>query len=379
MILDEYNIEAYLLDFSEGKLNAKEQQEVVNFLRNHREISLHPYEELPTLKRYPSENYPAKADLYSTSMERKSELEETLLIGMVHGDLDVQDRELLEVDLKQNSDLQKRLNLYRECVISPDLQVVYPNIRTLKKKPLSKTIFPYLRWAAIAVLVFLAIYFAPQIVSAVKSFGTTPQVVYESRKMQPLNFTDSEVEQQLEEIRRSALFAKLIDPNFVFAPPVTEEIEESKPEVSELKPEPKKEVQKQSAYPPAQKKQSTTESNETKKLAKKPEAKPRSRSSNKTLPKQRYQPLAPLESIDAIVDGSDRTNYIALPEIEITGSQKTPEEESSQPSNRQFRNGLLNAADKVGGKRIRYEKRKDGSYKLVMDLPLISVERTIND
>lgn len=378
MILDEYNIEAYLLDFSEGKLNAKEQQEVLNFLRKHREITLHPYEELPILKRYPSETYPAKADLYSTSMERKSELEETLLIGLVHGDLDVQDRELLEVDLKQNNELQKRLNLYRECIISPDLQVVHPNIKNLKKKPLSKTIFPYLRWAAIAAFVFLSIYFAPQIVSTVKNWGTTPSVVYESRKMEPLKFTDSEVEQQIEEVRRSALFAKLIDPNFVFTP-VAVEIESK--EDTAPKEEPtivENKAAKASNNPPAKKPIEKT-STETKTVANKAKAKPRNRASSSSLPSKRYQPLAPLESIDAIVDGSDKTNYIALPEIEITGFQNKPEEESSQPTNRLFRNGLLNAADKVGGKRIRYEKRKDGSYKLVMDLPLISVERTINE
>lgn len=383
MIIDEFNIEAYLLDFSEGTLNKEEQQEILNFLREHRDINLHPYEELPTLQILPSPNYQNKVDLYSSAMERINEREENQIIGYLHGDLDIDDREELERNLKGNYETRKKLDLYKESILSPDLDIVYPNLRDLKRKSVGKKVFPILKWAALACLVGVLLFFAPQIVGFFSNLGNKELPTYEARNEKPVVFTDSEIEQVQERERRNSQFVLMLDPNYK---PVIIKKEEpaAKPEIEEsskiTSPQKNNAVNQPVTVitKPAAQKQSIPKPKPTASVRK--EVTPTKKAPTPYRPKK-YKVLEPINSLDVNLPQEETYNYIALPAVEIQGIDNSDKSKENKelPANRAIRNTVLEALDGVGGKRVKYVKRKDGSYKLMMELPFFSIERTIQE
>lgn len=146
MKLTKENIESYLIDLQDGKLNEAEAAEVFAFLELH-----------PELNEY-WESLLIENDEANSFSFLKKHLNDEDLISLLEGNVEPKQKIWLENEIYSNAKLEKDFALYKQTISKPDLSIVFPDKASLYKEAKVIAFAPFFRYAAIAasiVLVFL--------------------------------------------------------------------------------------------------------------------------------------------------------------------------------------------------------------------------------
>lgn len=149
------NYEAYLLDLSEGRLNARDQAALQSFLNNNPDLASPPADLfLPTLKASPS------SFVHKNLLKHSDFEEDEKVIAYLEGDLDIQSEKAFEQDLKTSPSLNNALVEFRKAYLQPDFAIVYPEKEKLKKGGVVRPLL----WTSISVAASICLFllFFPQ-------------------------------------------------------------------------------------------------------------------------------------------------------------------------------------------------------------------------
>lgn len=126
------NYEAYLLDFSEGKLSDELQLELELFLIQYPELDVNLNDfELVTLDSE-KRNFVNKSHLKKSNSDLISE---TQFINYIENLASEADRRHLEKSCSLNPQLKTELGLYASTIFQPDHQILFDKKTSLKRKP----------------------------------------------------------------------------------------------------------------------------------------------------------------------------------------------------------------------------------------------------
>lgn len=160
--IDRNNIEAWLLDFHEGRLNSDEKQALHDFLSINSDIPIDPYFadfiELPT----PELTFPCKGDLFRTEFSLADISEEDLeCIARHEGDLEGLARTTFDTDLMENQGKALRFSQFGKTKLQPDPAIVFEGKEAMKKSLFMIPAYIYGAIATAAVLIISLIVFRP--------------------------------------------------------------------------------------------------------------------------------------------------------------------------------------------------------------------------
>lgn len=111
-----HNYEAYLLDYSEGNLSAEEIMQLKTFISAHPELAIDlDDQDLPLLL---VEESPV--DFKNTLKRQCDYLEDEELLNYFEGNLNPEQKKAFEVYLTQQTELSKKLELYKNTLLTPD-------------------------------------------------------------------------------------------------------------------------------------------------------------------------------------------------------------------------------------------------------------------
>lgn len=126
------NYEAYLLDFSEGKLSEETQVELEMFLMQHSALGI----DLNELALVPLDSekisFNPKQNLKKTYSDLISENQ---FIAYIENITDEADKSHIEKSCALNPQLQAELDLYKHTIYQADRSIVFSNKASLKRKP----------------------------------------------------------------------------------------------------------------------------------------------------------------------------------------------------------------------------------------------------
>ncbi|MBL7917778.1 MAG: hypothetical protein JNM96_05230, partial [Bacteroidia bacterium] len=120
------NYETFVIDYFDGNLNGEEVHELKTFLLMHPELDINLDEE-PVLLENETVNYEGKQKL-------KANFNDDLVIGLLEGTLNKEEKNIAENLLLNNTLFKKELNLYKHTIATPDTQIVFDNKELLKRK-----------------------------------------------------------------------------------------------------------------------------------------------------------------------------------------------------------------------------------------------------
>lgn len=181
--ISKYNIEAWLLDYHEGRLSDVEVAKMLEFVEEDSELSI-DFDFDPTLKlSSPEVFYNDKTDLYKTEFSLPDLSEDELeCLAVLEGDV-------------KNSKLEKKnlplLNLFKETVLVPDKNIVFENKQALCKKRILLPTYVYGAIATAATLIFAWFIFNPntQTVDPIKTVkDSNREVIYLDKLINPDEF-----------------------------------------------------------------------------------------------------------------------------------------------------------------------------------------------
>ncbi|TXC85190.1 hypothetical protein [Luteibaculum oceani] len=369
MMISRENIEAYILDFQEGRLNAEQRMQVEHFLRENRDLNYHLQEPLPDVKPLKTIQYPDRMELYGQRMQRLEKEGKAPTPVFVPGD---------QEEKRRSAQRAKPLNQAKQAPTPEELTATEKPKKHWVKKTKKRRIKPAKVLIAILVVMFLAtlVAFFPEIQSfanGIQSKNPNVPASYKSRTTQPVDYKLVELKQIMEMERRNAFFINLtqevdqepglrLDDNYA-----TMVLKDSKKEVEAIKAKTaeKKNTNVSKPTPKPVKKQST--------------ATPRRATRPVVKEKITTLPPKPIIVVEDPLPNSV-SDSISLPEVQILGDKKTIQQIIVEPtSNKRFRNTVLEVLDGIGGKKVIYERRPDGSYRFVMELPFVTIDRTITD
>lgn len=131
-VINEHNYEAFLLDALEGRLTAEQQLELETFMALHPELSVE-LEGLSDLSFDPEQTvFPDKNGLKKTASDLVAAEQ---FIAYIEGQLNPEERRLLEESCAANPALALELKLYQHTIAQADEQIVFENKAALKRQP----------------------------------------------------------------------------------------------------------------------------------------------------------------------------------------------------------------------------------------------------
>lgn len=137
-MINEHNIEAFLLDYAEGRLSAEQVTALMVYLAQHPEWQL--LDELPSLRPETAESvdfsFLKKNNVFVPS-ELTLENEhpyDLMAVAAVENLLTSDEKVKLNREVKQNPSFEKQLSTYQSTVLKSELEVVFPNPKVLKHK-----------------------------------------------------------------------------------------------------------------------------------------------------------------------------------------------------------------------------------------------------
>ncbi|MFW5805815.1 MAG: hypothetical protein ACOCVX_04725 [Bacteroidales bacterium] len=133
--INKHNYEAYLLDFMEGNLSAKDAKALEAFLHDNPQLDADIFD-TSGLKLNPHENlhYNRKNTLKRDEEMPEFNQREKLLIGLAENDLNETEKQHAETLLSSDPSAIEDYKLYRRSKLQPDKNIIYPDKSTLKKK-----------------------------------------------------------------------------------------------------------------------------------------------------------------------------------------------------------------------------------------------------
>lgn len=141
-----------MLDYFEGRLNAKQSAELMSFLELHPEWkaefeAFDESEETPEVK--PEESTTNTSTLRLTLLQESRDED---LIALLEGQLNPQDSRRLLKEIERDEELAGDFALYQLAKVKPDFTIEYPNKSKLRKSASVRVLL--FRYAAVAALLF---------------------------------------------------------------------------------------------------------------------------------------------------------------------------------------------------------------------------------
>ncbi|MCB0430340.1 MAG: hypothetical protein H6585_13740 [Flavobacteriales bacterium] len=162
-MINEHNVEAYLLDYAEGRLSAEQVAELLLFLENHPELDLSLDEDLTNALPLISDEraMPGKEDLKKPDYGQgiyPGNLDDHL-VASLEGLLSPDEENTLQAYLEAHPENKKDRKLFALTRMQPDASIVFANKPSLKKE---RRIIPaFLPYAAAAAVLMVAMLFVP--------------------------------------------------------------------------------------------------------------------------------------------------------------------------------------------------------------------------
>lgn len=162
MQIDEHNYAAYILDYFEGGLSAQERQELLDFLDRHPQYRKE-FEEYEHIGLNDDEEnfFSGKQEL-----KKRTVVQEEEFFALSEGTVNEKEKAELEKMIQGNPALERELRLWNAAKAQPDLAVIYPEKKKLKRRPVVVPLWQNIYFRAAAVIALLAgagwIYFARQ-------------------------------------------------------------------------------------------------------------------------------------------------------------------------------------------------------------------------
>ncbi len=357
------NIGAHLLDWSEGRLAPEKQKHVTHFLKHNPQLGLKGAEPLPYLTDISNLVYANKDDLRYRYMEQRADQDETLAIALLQDDLSDEALDRANQKIKDSAYLKSLVEDYKKTILSPDDTIAFYDLRVLKQKTVRTRLAPLLWILVILGAAALVFFYYPKIKQWFDAFSKGPTPTYEPRTGIP--FSVKTVSLAYQNNNESSIFLSLVPTN-----PLDSQLQAySNPEY--FNPQRIGEPTKKKAPEPR---------------VEEPSPAPVKK---KTVRKRRKRKPTPVVAEKKTVDTLPSTTYVVAPSDSFT-PQFLPVSDSTVPTtpppdamvypiNQSLRNNMLDVFDFFGGKKVKYRKKPDGSYKLEMDLPYIKVDRTLSE
>jgi hypothetical protein len=148
-----HNYEAFMLDYLEGNLSAKDTKALKAFALLHPELELNFDEELVTLE--------TEHILFENKQNLKAGFSDELVIGYLENVLDENEKRQAEILAMNNTIFKHELELYKKTIAIADASIVFENKERLKRRP-AIILWPqnnFVRVAA-ALLLLIGLWFA---------------------------------------------------------------------------------------------------------------------------------------------------------------------------------------------------------------------------
>ncbi|MGB0166551.1 MAG: hypothetical protein ACPF8V_06820, partial [Luteibaculum sp.] len=285
--------------------------------------------------------------------------------GWVEKDLEPQQQQKTEREIQSNERMQEKVKDYEKTVLEPEENVKWEDDEMLKRSERKFRLWAIIRWTILIVLIVILFLFAPEIIRFFTRWNNGMNHEYQPRTQDPIEYSLNESEISGEDVFLPGLFAATDENGFLKENPDipgTAQPTLGDKSSNEAVSEPKKKIR-----------------NSPRRQKAVVKSRPTTKTNNKPAERPIYKELGSLEPKPAPENVMVfEPQY--LDEVEIRPIRFSDDQDNVQyPANRQFRNNILDALNHFGGKRFRYVKRKDGSYKLEMELPFITIERTLNE
>lgn len=135
-----HNYEAYLLDYAEGNLSDKDQVDLEIFLFNNPQIDI----SLNDLKLVHLEiDNSCFLNKQSIKKSERDLVSEELFVSYIENQLSGKEKINFEKSCRINNRLANELKLYKNTILSPDLEIVFPNKNRLKRQSKLVLIFAH--------------------------------------------------------------------------------------------------------------------------------------------------------------------------------------------------------------------------------------------
>lgn len=154
-MINKHNYEIWLMDYLDGKLGAAEVRELMGFLEQNPEVKV-AMENLDQVILEKEETISAfdKSSLKKPLFSETKHNHNALLVGAVENTLSRQQEEKLKHAMAAYPELINELLLFEKTRIKPDLSIVYPNKKKLKKsRPLFTSYSSWLKAAAALLMI----------------------------------------------------------------------------------------------------------------------------------------------------------------------------------------------------------------------------------
>lgn len=180
-----YNYEAFLLDYSEGRLSSEQEAELMLFLSKHPDLNFDPETLHDTVLTQEHLPYLNKAELKKSEKDLVSD---EMMVEYIEGTLNEENKKQVEVNVLYHTGIKKELDLYLKTILRPDKDIVFDEKSKLKRK--NKVILfslsEYVRYGiAAAVLLLLGLTFWWN--SSIEP--VSPLAKKESEKKNPTDYT----------------------------------------------------------------------------------------------------------------------------------------------------------------------------------------------
>ncbi|MFO7879960.1 MAG: hypothetical protein R6V52_07990 [Bacteroidales bacterium] len=133
--ITKHNYEAYLLDFSEGKLSKADAQALEHFLKENPELDADIFD--TSAYRLTSDSSVSFGDKLSLKRDEKMpefNKRDSLLIGLLEGELDSEDKKAAEKLISEDDQALEEFELYRKTKLQADTDISFDGKNKLKKK-----------------------------------------------------------------------------------------------------------------------------------------------------------------------------------------------------------------------------------------------------
>ncbi|PLW99672.1 MAG: hypothetical protein C0594_16820 [Marinilabiliales bacterium] len=140
------------MDYLDGKMNPEETAMLMVFLAKNPDLQDELDEMESVTLPITEETFPNKENLKKTSITGSSF--QDLCIANLEGDLNEREEEYFNELIEKDSKREKEYTIYKKTKLQPDLNIVFPNKKILKKKQykIGRIIYPVLAAAAIFLL-----------------------------------------------------------------------------------------------------------------------------------------------------------------------------------------------------------------------------------
>lgn len=149
-----YNYEAFLLDYSEGRLNSEQEAELMLFLSKHSDLNFDPETLYDTVLTREHLTYLNKAELKKSEKDLVSD---EMMVEYIEGRLNEEHKKQVEVNALHHPGIKKELDLYLKTIIQPDKEIIFDKKSQLKRtnKVIILSFSEYVRYGIAAAILFI--------------------------------------------------------------------------------------------------------------------------------------------------------------------------------------------------------------------------------